>query len=74
MQAAACQGHNRPDYFVHREFHQSYKMQAKYGPWSGGLNPVASNTTLITARDCLSMPLNMKLSFAHSNVAVVEGA
>jgi hypothetical protein len=26
------------------------------------------------ARDCLSMPLNMKLSFAHSDVAAVEGA
>jgi hypothetical protein len=28
------------------------------------------------ARDCLSMPLNIKLSFAHSNVAAaaVEGA
>jgi hypothetical protein len=35
---------------------------------------VISNTTLIPARDCLSMPLNMKLSFAHSNVAAVEGA
>jgi hypothetical protein len=35
---------------------------------------VTSNTTLIPARDCLSMPLNMKLSFAHSNVAAVEGA
>ena len=35
---------------------------------------MTSNTTLIPARDCLSMPLNMKLSFAHSNVAAVEGA
>jgi hypothetical protein len=33
-----------------------------------------SNTTLIPARDCLSMPLNMKLSFAHSDVAAVAGA
>jgi hypothetical protein len=29
---------------------------------------------LIPARDCLSMPLNMKLSFARSNVAAMEGA
>jgi hypothetical protein len=29
---------------------------------------------VIPARDCLSMPLNMQLSFAHSNVAAVEGA
>jgi hypothetical protein len=30
---------------------------------------------LIPVRDCLSMPLNMKLSFAHSNGAEpVEGA
>jgi hypothetical protein len=36
---------------------------------------VTSNTTLIPARDCLlDMPLNMELSFAHSNVAAVEGA
>ena len=35
---------------------------------------VTSNTTLIPARDCLSMPLNMELSFAHSNVAAVGGA
>jgi hypothetical protein len=35
---------------------------------------VASKTTLIPARDYLSMPLNMKLSFAYSNVAAVEGA
>jgi hypothetical protein len=34
---------------------------------------VTSNTTLIPARDCLSMPLNMELSFAHPNVAAVEG-
>jgi hypothetical protein len=35
---------------------------------------VTSNTTLIPARDCLSMPLNMEPSFANSNVAAVEGA
>jgi hypothetical protein len=35
---------------------------------------VTSNTTLIPARDCLHMPLNMELPFAHSNVAAVEGA
>jgi hypothetical protein len=35
---------------------------------------VTSNTALIPARDCLSMPLNMELSFAHSDVAAVEGA
>jgi hypothetical protein len=37
---------------------------------------VTSNATaLIPARGCLSMPLNMKLSFAHSrHVAAVEGA
>jgi hypothetical protein len=32
------------------------------------------NAALTPARDCLSMPLNMKLSFAHSNVVAVEGA
>jgi hypothetical protein len=35
---------------------------------------VTSNTTFIPERDCLSMPLNMKLSFAHSKVAAMEGA
>jgi hypothetical protein len=35
---------------------------------------VKSNDTLIPARDCLSMPLNMELPFAHSNVAAVDGA
>jgi hypothetical protein len=36
---------------------------------------VTTNTTFIPARDaCLSMPLNMKISFAHSDVAAMEGA
>jgi hypothetical protein len=37
-------------------------------------SPTSNTALLIPARDCLFMPLNMKLSFAHSNVAAVEGA
>jgi len=32
MQAAACQGHNRPDYVVLREFQQSCKLLQNRGP------------------------------------------